>query len=647
MTRILRWSALSAALCLACSDATDGPGDPAGPELVPAAAAIGDTVSGETIGSQADVDRFVLQGDAGSQVVVVADALDGAAALLAIRLTDNAGVTLGDELRIPGAAPATLTSGRITVPASGSVHVRVTPDLSSTPIFTGPYRFWSYPVSPVPELHAAAILLSTEVSGERIMPSGDLDEFTFEGTAGEQVSLHLDASHQVLLEIVAPSGGLEAFLGSLGNDTSTAPFALAESGTYRARLTSPGFVSDTGGYTFTVRSLTGVPELAGDTLAIGDTVSTETLQAAPDYDTFVFHGDRRQQINVLLQGLAVAGTGTIVARLSGTRTATDSLMLVGSPVSAAALEDHQALRFELPYTGWYRLTVSGAPGPYRFAVLPVPTDPEVAPAALVIGDSVLGEVLNPLGDMDQYIVTGAPGDELSIIFSSPAPVNEGVFPRLQIFNPETGDSLAIEAAQGMRVAGPVRIPSGGEIAVSVYDEPAEPYLRCSDPRCSGFYRYTGDYAMRLVRISRAPENTTPQFSVGDTVRGEGISPFGDIDEFIAPSLPGTVLRAGIRLTQNPLPAGGGLGGGRIALDVIDPVSRAILLTGTEVFVSTVNFVIYETPFVVGSSGSFLVRIRGSGGYGGDLGTAPYEFLILGGGSGQIAERGNQGVQLRR
>src|SRR5690606_18529343 len=76
-------------------------------------------------------------------------------------------------------------------------------------------------------------------------------------------------------------------------------------------------------------------------------------------------------------------------------------------------------RFTLSETGQYRLRVGpgnegGVPaekGPYAFTLSRAPVGPEHHPATLSIGDSVLNEQLDEPGDVDEFILRGAPGDE--------------------------------------------------------------------------------------------------------------------------------------------------------------------------------------------------------------------------------------------
>ncbi len=103
------------------------------------------------------------------------------------------------------------------------------------------------------------------------------------------------------------------------------------------------------------------------------------------------------------------------------------------------------------------------------------------------------------------------------------------------------------------------------------------------------------------------------YTVGDTVRGEAVFPGGDIDEFTSTAVPGDTLTAYIRLTAPPV---GGDQFHGLTLEVIDPATgNALIGSLAQFFGQTFNPV-----------GSFA-RVRGSGTFGDELTTAPYEFFV--------------------
>ena len=155
----------------------------AGPESRAAAFSIGDTVSGESLEPASDIDQFTVHGDSGQRVVAVLQALAPAGVgQLVLEVRDTAGF-LGYTIATPGGV-ATTTTGAIFFPVTGTYTFDIRANGPTPTPYHGAYQFWTYAINPAPEHHAAAIALNTEVSGEAIDRSGDVDEFSFTVAAG-------------------------------------------------------------------------------------------------------------------------------------------------------------------------------------------------------------------------------------------------------------------------------------------------------------------------------------------------------------------------------------------------------------------------------------------------------------------------------
>jgi hypothetical protein len=146
---------------------------------------------------------------------------------------------------------------------------------------------------------------------------------------------------------------------------------------------------------------------------------------------------------------------------------------------------------------------------------------------------------------------------------------------------------------------------------------------CSDATCGGVYRFVGPYAFHVIPINRAPENVPAMYTVGDTVRGEAIFPGGDIDEFTTTAVPGDTLTAYIRLTAPAVGVPDQFHG--LTLEVIDPATGNTLAGSLEQFFGQTFGPVGS--FAVPAGGAFLIRVRGSGTFGDELTTAPYEFFV--------------------
>lgn len=469
------------------------------------------------------------------------------------------------------------------------------------------------------------------MSGEAIDLPGDVDEYrvTVPDSSGANLAFELEnPSDGGLLTVQLVDSATAQVIATASTSqaatrAATGRMRLAP-GKYVVRVSTSDYYLDRpllrGPYRLWFYRFGFGPEAVSDTFAIGDTISAEAIDPPGDIDVFHFHGVRGQHVNIALQGLAAPSAGGFQAFISGP----GGYSIVFSPTAAAALRDHQTLRFDLPATAWYEISVSGAGwagvlaerGAYRFTVEPLGVAPEHVPSALVPGDSVTTEAIDSPGDWDEYTVTAAPGQDLGVIVHSTR--TDFLYPYLRIFDRTTGDSLV--ALYGDRLVGPFRVPASGEVGIAVY-QPDGWFRFCNDATCGGYYRFVGDYAFHVIPIDRAPENGPATYTVGDTVRGEAIFPAGDIDEFTTSAVPGGTLTAYIRLTAPPV--GEQFHG--LTLEVIDPATGNSLIGAlAQFFGQTFGPV---GTFTVPARGNLLIRVRGSGTFGDELTTAPYEFFV--------------------
>jgi hypothetical protein len=619
------------------------------PEHAPQALTAGDTVASESIDLPGDVDEFTFSATAGQELNAFLQARDGSPNThLMLEAVDVDGTVLGSAYSA-GSDTSLLeqATGRFAARSTGTQRLRVkAAPFAGIELSTGPYRLFLYRVNRLPESRPATLTFGDSVFGESIDVPGDVDEFqvTVPESSGANLLIELPAappgSQSIVAQLVNLASG-EVALSTSVNAAGASPSSRARlgPGAYVLRVTATeyaGVPQLRGPYRVWLNKFSYRPEVARDTLAIGDTVSVESIDPLGDEDDFVFFGTRGQRINLALQGRGPAPGGAFEVSLSNSSWPHGPLVTVGSPSMATELGDHQTLRYDLPYTGWYQLAVSGAgpagatsaPGPYRLAVTPAGTAPESVSAVLLPGDSVAPEALDFLGDVDEFRVTAGRGRELNVVFDSPAAPSGNVFPRVLIVDPATGDSLDGEVAQGMRVAGPIQVPASGQLSITVYEPRNSFYQRCSDATCNGALAYTGPYGLRLFVLDRAPERVPAAYVQGDTVRGEALFPFGDIDEFHASGAPGDTLSPWLHLAAAPLPTGSWPTGaaGMITIEIVDPATGSVIAGGMSLTGAGPEF--YSPgPFIVPAAGAYLVRIRGTGGFGEDLGTAPYEFFV--------------------
>ena len=589
------------------------------PESVSIAVAPGDSVTGEAIDLPGDIDEFTLPAAPGQQYYAYLQARSGLARThLVLAALDPSWVPMdstqstGTDTSLLGHVPAIFTE-----PATGTTYLRVWGAGGDTSGSYGPYRLFVWPVNPKPESHPDTLAFGDSVFTQAIDVPGDVDEYRFhvrDSSGANLVTsfLGVPAAGGVLhTDIVdSVSGAVVTSTDSWGSGRTQTGAVPLKPGTYILRVQASSGVGAPylrGPYRVWLYGFHYGPESVRDTIAIGDTVSAEALDVPGDVDTYHFYGQRGQHIRVHLESLGASDPGfaAYVAVPSG-----PVYWQLRSQVS------RETSRLDLPFTGWYTVTVTGGAtpptldevGPYRLALVSVSTAPEHVSSTLAIGDSVTAESIDTIGDWDQFTVAATPGQELNILFW--APPSGPDYPRLLAFDPATWDTLATSVGQGWHVTQAVRVPPGGQIGIAVYG---------SAPTLGD---YTGPYVLQVLALNRAPEVAPAAYTLGDTVRTESVYPAGDIDEFTLTATPGDTLSAWFRLPANPAPVGVYL-----SLEVVDAANGSVLIgSNTGVLGTTPGFNRIGT-FVVPQSGSLIVRFRGTEVDGYEMGTGPYEFFV--------------------
>ena len=606
------------------------------PERVPSTIASGDTVAGEDIGLPGDVDEFTFSGVAGAEYNVFVQAQSGSSdSRLQVEVVDAAGTTLR-RVESYGNDTSLLqrVTGRFALPSTGVYRTRVSGvDGFGMPYYRGAYRVSLYQVDRRPESQPVALALGDSLSGEAIDMPGDVDEFTV--TISDSSGAHL----AVAIESTTVAGGM---IAQFVNATTGQVIATAGApqlplrgsagalrvgpGNYLVRVWTSTYEYDQstfrGGYRIWLYRFAFGPEVAADTFAIGDTVSGESIEPWGDSDQFHFYGLRGQHVNIMVQGLSPpASNGWYEFSVWPPPGAPGYGLFINTETSAGALEDHQTTRLDLPASGWYTVQVHGGSagfagfGPYRFVVQLLDPGPEHVGDTLAAGDSVVSEPIDAPGDWDEFTVLGSPGRTMSLLFDSD--VFTGLY--LQVFDPVTHDTLAWQPNQFRRIVGPFLMPASGQVRVAV-SQPAGFFRLCYDSTCGGVFSAAGPYAFHVIAVNRAPENVPTAIAVGDTIRGETISPVGDIDEFTSTATPGEQLRLLARL-----PTGASSGDSAIVVEAIDPATGTSLAGSNA---ATWGDTFWEVgTFTAPASGTFLVRTRVYGEWGYGVGVTTYEFLV--------------------
>jgi hypothetical protein len=581
-------------------------------------------VSGEQIGLPGDIDEFTFSGTAGDEINAFFQAEDGSQGTwLQLDILQPGGTVLHSVQSIgTDTSLFRQATGTFVLPSTGTYRIRIQGASDYQDQSRGPYRFFLYRINRAPEHGPATVALGDSITGEVIDLPGDIDEFTFSvpqstlagfalGRTGSvpvpwerclDFTLVADDGHQIMDKDLPEYCGTTSEV-ALGTGPVAVPAGVH---TLRVRSVSSTGTGYVGPYRLVSFALDSLPENVASSVAIGDTVNGEAIDRPGDYDVFTFSGRKGQHIDVQLQGVAWGSDSSqywFSAALNGP---VQGLRWVSSPASSASLDLHRTGRVDLLATGTYSLTLNSGHGgallnelgAYRFSIVNVPAGPETAAVGLAVGDSVTAERMDSPEDVDEFVVTGSPAQEV-VVFLHAGETGGMV---VEVYDTTTGDIIAGTPSYiALESTGRFRLPASGVAGIRVYSVGGG----------------TGSYFFKVVAINRAPENAPSTVVVGDTVEGEAIDPRGDVDEFTVTGTQGQSLIAYLQTPQGAYPG--------LVLRIIDTTSGDVLGS-----VSSVN----PTPaledqstgsIVLPYSGAYTIRVEGTS----DRNSAgPYRFKVI-------------------
>ncbi len=369
------------------------------------------------------------------------------------------------------------------------------------------------------------IAVGDSVSG-RLSAGGGEVQFAFPGEADSIYAVFLQAVNGSLLLKASDTarglvlGQVQATPGLRLLDRATLPFGF---GPAPVLLVVSG--ADSGAFRLFVYRVRRAPESRPSRFVLGDTVQ-ESLETLADIDTFVVAGTAGQELIAYIQATDSAVSGIVSLGV-------ESLAGAGSVAGDSDLQQGATDRFILPDTRDYRVTLQAANdfftgvrsfhGNYRFQVRAVQRAPESVPGAVQPGDTVTGERIDYVGDIDDFTLTGVPGQEFRVFFQALSG------------NPSTRLELDVFTAAGQIVTG---VQSGG----------ADPALLGQAVgrlafQSNGQYRLhvfgvtprsltdRGAYGFWVYPVNRRPETTADTVAYRDSILAETIDVPGDIDEF--------------------------------------------------------------------------------------------------------------------
>ena len=505
------------------------------PENVPAALTPGQTVEGERLEVEGDVDEFRIAGQTGQEWVVFAQVGPSDWGRMHVQLVDSASGQVVREMYIlsHSAELEQWSTGRVVLTRTGTYLVRLGSTGSGET--GGPYRLRLDVVNRAPEEGPASLALGA-VASDAIDGVGDVDEFTFTGRSGQEMNLmvQLQSGMSAGLNVELLRG--EALVASLGidsvttslDDRGTGRIALPADGEYRVRVYGPAAGTRsgaTGRYRFELYPVDRRPETGGPVRLDAAPVPS-AIDRPGDVDEFPFQGTAGQYVVIHLAGVGTV-RGAILAELVPAQGARLSSTATSGSYTPTV---EYSVRTPLPYTGAYTLRISGLStdgrklgmGSYTLEAYTVSAAPEHVPGSLQVGQTVTGERIDRPGDLDVFTFAGEAGRTVNIFLGQPE-TNSGSIASLR-------PSGATQPAYTSTYAGSPALDgrSTGRIAL----EAATYQLTVEG---EAMLRYPGrtqePYGVRIFAIDTRPEGRSAAYVPGETVSAEPLYPAGDIDEY--------------------------------------------------------------------------------------------------------------------
>jgi hypothetical protein len=574
------------------------------PERVPGVVQPGDTVTGEWIRPLGDVDEYRLSLAQTHDINIFFWRPTGSGPQFELQLLQGDSA-VGPPLRAMWPSPPdSIQTGRLHLDP-GNYTIRVSGLVQGDPATaTGEYGFEVRDIDPAPETLPAQFAVGDTVAGEKIDGPGDYDDFTFSTSATGAYMVFFrrigQSTDTLRLRLLDAAG--DSLLGMTITGPQTAldehrwgRFTL-DPGTYTVRVEGSGEGAE---YGFQVYGVDVAPESASAQITPGDTVY-ESLDEFGDIDEFTFPANRFDYANVVLTSLSSNSLADFRLQLE-LPDSQDTTTVLAPPLATAA-------------SGWTFMPDSGtrtvrilepengsARGPYRVLVQQYHPDPESVPSVLAAGDSVTGESIDSVGDVDLFTFQADSALHQEVTLSGWAASGAVGYIEFTMLAPDGSEVAQMDYGTGTSsIVWRQPLDRSGEWAVRVRAAPYNTYSH-------------GPYGFSFMPIDRAPENTSPAIAIGDSVAGESLSPIGDVDEFAFDAVAGDSLRLDFTsaATSYDVRVLDDVTGGVVA----DTASSAY--DGTQV----------QLPFIIPATGRYRLVFDTTQGYRHDGDQGPYTFVL--------------------
>ena len=400
-------------------------------------------------------------------------------------------------------------------------------------------------------------------------------------------------------EVISFAGGFD---DEDGEPAWMAPRLAAAGTRYRIRIEAEE-QSDGGPFTLFVTEADVEPESRPAALEIGELVEGETIAHPADVDDYYLDGTAGEELNIFLQSTNFATSGGLRGWIVSLENGAPVIHpgFFGAAPASGGLSDLAHGRITLPQTGRYRIRIYGAvhaeegqfTGGYRLLLYPIDRAPESVPAALVAGDTLEGESIDDVGDIDELVLSGAPGSEWVLFAEAGGAAPHAIVATVEL---PLDDAVATDAAGGATLLGNPSprfvMPAGGSVSVTVEGER------------SGDGRYRGPYRLYAHLVDPAPEPGDAAFAF-DVPRAGAIDVVGDVDEWVVDVPDDTLVHVSLAR-----PAGTSGGPVRVELRDAAGVARAELSTYSPTTMPGDAAQAHSQRFVL-PAGRYLLRVSGA------------------------------------
>ncbi len=538
-------------LALACGggEGTDPSGEPPIRSLV-----LGDTVAGDIPPAGRVFYRLNVPTD--TVIAVFGQGLVGGYSVTVRHLGTGSLVGFGQFVLDPAAEGLTreVRIGPAIVPA-GSLELEITKVLGPA---NGRFRMVVFGVNPGPETAPRVFSAGDTLTGESFAHPGDIDTYELQAPPGATMALLLHFREYFLLAIKGVTVGYD--LGGRYSPDSAPDallrrrsdhFIMPASGKVTVEV-RPQFGPVGGPYRIWAYQVNRGPEHVAATLAIGDTLRGEVLENIADIDEFTIPLSTSRELIAYL-GNPGPGLSQPVA-LGITGAGINGSFTVNSAEDSAGLEDRNSGIFQPPTPGTLKLTLftnqlgalTGPAAALRYAaqVREIVRAPEHVPVMLTPGDTLVGEAIDYVGDIDEFLLPVTAGQKLDAFVHAGAG-RQGAYASLDVFSGPT--QLAQRAVSG-----------AGDSAMAEHETgvftATQTELLTVRVAAGGLGRL--DYRIFPYLIDTLPEHVPALVAMNDTVSAEILDYPGDEDHFllVRPAIPDAL----VVFLERPSPPIGGV-----------------------------------------------------------------------------------------